>query len=62
MSDEVDQAQRLETAEREAAIASTRHRAHLPDRTCMRCGEPMPVTILEAHPDWLDCNGLCSFR
>lgn len=62
MSDEADQAQALETAERETSIARIRHRAGLADRICTRCGEQIPRTVREAHPDWTDCNGLCAFR
>lgn len=62
MSDDTDRAQAREIAERETAIARAVYGARLTDRICVRCGNDLPRTIREAHPDWTDCNNLCGFR
>ncbi len=62
MTDDAELAQQRELDHRENAIAEATRRARLADRICVRCGENLPRTIREAHPDWTDCNGLCGHR
>jgi hypothetical protein len=62
MIDDVERAQDREADAREAGIARTVALARLADRICVRCGNSLPRSIREAHPDWTDCNGLCAFR
>jgi len=60
--DEADRAQLRETDARDTAIARAVFGARLADRICVRCGNDLPRTVREAHPDWTDCNNLCGFR
>lgn len=59
MSDIADDAQRLEEAERESAIARVMRRAAVPETSaeeCVRCGGDIPVARRLAVPGVLRCT------